>query len=253
VIRLSALRVPVYLSPGEPRDEVRIESGVETHYPFNYAVNVGSWLVWDPATATGGSGVAYPDSKVKTAQVRDGLSMTMGFAEVKGWQPYFRNRGNTAAALSALDPAVVHNPNLTTKLSSLPTHADFSGGTTEAIKLTGHTEWVDGRCHHSGFTTGLTPNTKVLFLNNGTGGDGKTYDVDWNNWQEGKNMGPSPGSGAVSPTYAVVTARSYFEGGVHVSMCDGSVKWVTNNVNIGVWRAYGSRDGKDLIPSKDQL
>ena len=99
-IRLSALRVPVYLSPGESRDEVRIESGVETHYPFNYAVNVGTWLVWDPATATGGSGVAYPDSKVKTAQVRDGLSMTMGFAEVKGWQPYLRNRGNTAAALS---------------------------------------------------------------------------------------------------------------------------------------------------------
>ena len=244
--KLSAMRVPVYLSPGEPRDEVRLDPGPK-HYPLNYAVNCGTWLVWNPATGDGGWGVAYPNSEIKTAQIHDGLSQTMFFAEVKGWQPYFRNAGKTAAALGAIDPANIHVVDPVTKISALPTNTNFTGG--ESLKTnSGHTEWVDGRVHQIGFTTALPPNTKVNYLHT----DGAVYDVDWTNWQEGKNMGPGA-TASPAPTYAVVTARSYFEGGVHVVMCDGSVKWVDNDINLGVWRAYGSRDGKDIIPSKDQL
>jgi prepilin-type N-terminal cleavage/methylation domain-containing protein len=247
--KLSAMRVPVFVSPGEPRDEARMNSSgtAAEHYPLNYAVNCGTWLVWDPATGTGGSGVAYPNSEIKSAQIHDGLSSTMFFAEVKGWQPYFRNAGKTAAALSAIDPALIHGNPGANVASPLPLNTNFTGG--ESLKTnSGHTEWVDGRCHQVGFTTALPPNTQVLFQHT----DNLLYDVDWTNWQEGKNMGPAATVNP-SPTYAVVTARSYFEGGVHVVMCDGSVKWVDNDVNLGVWRAYGTRDGKDIIPSKDQL
>ena len=32
---------------------------------------------------------------------------------------------------------------------------------------TGHTEWANGHCHHSGFTVTLTPNTDVVFVDTG--------------------------------------------------------------------------------------
>ncbi len=245
-IKLGAMRVTTYLSPAEPRDEVRLDPDPK-HYPLNYAINCGTWFVWNPATGDGGAGVAYPDSKVKSSQIHDGLSQTLFFAEVKGWQPYFRNAGKTAATLSTIDPAAIHVVDPVTKISALPTNSNFTGG--DALKTSsGHTEWIDGRVHQIGFTTALPPNTKVNYLHS----DGNVYDVDWTNWQEGKNMGPGSGS-TPAPTYAVVTARGYFEGGVHVAMCDGSVKWVSNDVNLGVWRAYGTRNGKDLVPSEDQL
>lgn len=245
-VQLSSMRVPVYVSPGEPRDEVRFDGGAPKHYPLNYAVNLGTWLVWDPEENVGGAGVAYPDSQIETAQIRDGLSMTMFFAEVKAWQPYFRNAANTTAVLGAIDPADRHIVDETTKLSDLPTDSDFAGG---AFKTnSGHTEWVDGRAHQIGFTTALPPNTEVLYEHT----DGVVYDVDWTNWQEGKNMGPAASDDS-APTFAVVTARSYFEGGVHVVMCDGSVKWVDNEINLGVWRAYSTRNGHDLIPADEQL
>ena len=47
---LSTLRVPTYVSPAEPRDEIRENK----HYPTNYAVNMGTWFVWDPNTKRGG-------------------------------------------------------------------------------------------------------------------------------------------------------------------------------------------------------
>lgn len=32
-------------------------------------------------------------------------------------------------------------------------------------KTTGHTEWPDGRVHHTGFTATMTPNTYVPYVN----------------------------------------------------------------------------------------
>ena len=45
------------------------------------------------------------------------------------------------------------------------------GGT---LKETGHTEWVDGKVHETGFTTTFTPNPVAPYSSGGT-----TYDVDF--------------------------------------------------------------------------
>jgi prepilin-type N-terminal cleavage/methylation domain-containing protein len=83
---LSALRIPTFVSPLEPRDEARYDSGVPRHYPANYACNLGVWFVWDPVTRTGGPGSFYPDSKLSSAKFLDGLTNTLCMAEVKSWQ-----------------------------------------------------------------------------------------------------------------------------------------------------------------------
>ena len=223
--RLSAIRVPAYVSPFEPRDEARLASdGTRQHYPTNYAVNNGVWFVYDPVTKTGGSGAAYPGSKLRSTQFTDGSTATLGFAEVKGWQVGFSNAGRTD-----LSPTV------------LPTTATVVGyGGSSAFNPSGggHTEWVEGRVNHTGFTTLLRPNEVAPFVHS----DGLTYDVDWNNWGEGRGMHAATPS--TIQQYAAVTARSYQTGAVGVSMMDGSVRAISNNVELGVWRAISPAPAK---------
>jgi hypothetical protein len=70
---------------------------------------------------------------------------------------------------------------------------------------TGHTEWPDGRVHHSGFTTTLTPNTRVPYQSGSA-----TYDFDLNSRQEG--------SSATAKTFAAITSRSHHGGIVTIAV-----------------------------------
>jgi prepilin-type N-terminal cleavage/methylation domain-containing protein len=45
------------------------------------------------------------------------------------------------------------------------------------------------------------------------------------------------------PGRIATTAKSYHTGGVQVARCDGSTSFVSQNVDITVWRALGSRNG----------
>jgi prepilin-type N-terminal cleavage/methylation domain-containing protein len=221
VVNLASLRVPTYLCPSEQRDEPRVENGEATNYPFDYAFNLGVWFVYDPQTGQGGAGMCYPGSQVRAARVTDGLSYTLCAAEVKGWTPYYRGSGLTAPELATLTPSAI---------CGLGGSFQPSGG---------HTEWPEGRAVQIGFTTAFAPNTKVFCEESGT-----TYDVDWSSQGEGIST--------TVPTYAAVTARSYHAGGVNTVMLDCSIRWFRDDVDLGVWRAFSTRQGGELIPSKDQ-
>jgi hypothetical protein len=100
---------------------------------------------------------------------------------------------------------------------------------------TGHTEWANGHCHHSGFTTTLTPNTAVPYVYNGV-----TYkNCDYNSQQEG-------GSSTL-PSYAALTSRSFHPGVVNVVLMDGSVRTVSETVELAIWRALGTRAGNEAV------
>jgi prepilin-type processing-associated H-X9-DG protein len=45
------------------------------------------------------------------------------------------------------------------------------------------------------------------------------------------------------PQRIATSAKSYHTGGVQVGRCDGSVSFVTQNIDLNVWRALGSIDG----------
>jgi prepilin-type processing-associated H-X9-DG protein len=215
VTQLGAARIPSYLCPTEPRDQVRVENGAFAHYPLNYAVNVGVWRVFEPDSQRSGEGAFTVRRPTQVADIHDGLSNTLGAAEVKAWQPYYRN-----AALAS-DPGIP-SPGAICAL----------GG--QFKSETGHTEWIDGRCHQTGFTTACTPNTPVLCEISG-----KTYDVDWTNQQEGTST--------TVPTLAAITARSYHAGGINAMMMDGSVHWISNSIDLGVWRSLSTRNGGEVV------
>ncbi len=224
VVRLRSLRIPTYLCPSEPYDQVRLNaSGEEIHYPLNYGMNMGAWTVYNPNTGQGGQGVFQMGQGLRASAIRDGLSYTLCAAEVKAWMPYYRQAGLTGE-LAIPEPEEVAGLGAGT-------------GTRQFLTSSGHTEWVDGRVHQTGFTTTFTPNQVVPATV-----DGRTYDVDWTNWREGTPSSSNP------ITYAAVTARSHHRGGVNVALMDGSVRWFSNEVNLGVWRAYSTRDGGDFLP-----
>ena len=236
-VQLTTVRIPVYISPGEPRDTPKLSSaGVPTNYPINYAINLGTWLVWDPSTNTGGLGAAYPNSTLKSANFTDGTFSTMGFAEVKSWgtriQPV---SGGTPAPMG--DPSYVMPTSYTALCSMVGTMKNGNN----------HGEWSDGHSNETGFTTTFLPNQLCLCPDTtGTMPSGTMQDVDWLSANEGTGLNQS--SPTYYPTYAANTARSYFPGAVNVSMMDGSVKPIANTINIGVWQAISTRASQELLP-----
>lgn len=51
------------------------------------------------------------------------------------------------------------------------------------------------------------------------------------------------------PQRISTTANSRHVGGVHSLLCDGSVRFVSENIDVNVWRALGSRKGGEVLGS----
>lgn len=218
------VRVAVFSCPSDALgDDVRNPGpGMPRLYPTTYGFNLGTYFVYDPARDVGGNGFTFPNASVSFADVLDGTSSTLLLAEVRAWQPYRRNGGPPHLAIpsTAAEAAPI--------VASAP---DF--------KNTGHTEWPDGRVHHTGFTTTLTPNTFVPCMQGG-----QQFNCDYNSWQEGRNGRNG------RPTYAIITSRSYHPKGVQVALIDGSVQFIADTIELAVWRALGTRNGGEAVQAQ---
>ena len=215
---LKASRMDVLICPSEARDEVRIDSstGNARDYMTSYGVNGGVWAVHDPLNPNDNGGAFGGNRGHAGKTFSDGMSNTLMIAEVKGWQPYFRDSGSA-------DPAP---PNA---IADLPRTGNFKDET-------GHTEWIDGRIHQSGFTATFPPNTNVPYEK-----DGILYDIDFSSWRM-RQEGINGDYNADNITYAAITSRSYHSGNiVNVARMDGSVEAVNGQIDRDVWRALSTR------------
>jgi hypothetical protein len=191
---------------------------------LNYACNLGTWFVFNPAIGATGDGAFGVNARHRFSHLADGTSNTLGVAEVKSNTPYKRNN-NAVAARGAGVP---------TTAAAVAALIETLGGDSFNTD-TGHTEWVDGRVHQTGFTTTLPPNTNVQVNVGGT-----VYpDADFNNQREGSH--------ATNSCYAAVTARSYHPGGVNALVMDGSVRVFNNGIDLAVWRSLGTRAGGEVV------
>jgi hypothetical protein len=210
--RLAAYRVSTYLCPSEERDAVRLDGSTPIHYPINYGVNRGVWRVFDPTGRLPEQGAIQPNQGTRLRLFTDGTSTTLLIAEVKAYTPYYRDQSLNQSA----PPAAA---------------ADICGLGGSFKSDSGHTEWVDGRVHQTGFTAVFTPNTRVDCT-----ASGQSYDVDWTAKREGTTD--------TETTYSAVTSRSYHAGGVvNAAMVDGSIHAISSDVDLLVWRALATRAG----------
>lgn len=224
---ISNFRVPVYACPSDPKSDRARDTGTNGIFllPTCYGFNFGTWLVYDPATNAGGDGFCFPNSRIRVADITDGTSNTLMVSEVHAWTAYTRNGGppSTAVPNDAATVATYAASGLKDRI--LPASKDG----------TGHTEWANGHSHHSGFTTTLTPNTDVVFVDNGV-----TYrNTDYASRQEGSHL--------TSVSYSCMNSRSYHTGIVQSGLCDGSVRSFSSNIDLRVWRALGTRGGGEVL------
>ena len=217
---LASTRVDVLMCPSEPRNQARLASdGTPEHHPLNYALSVGHYLVFDPATRRDGGAAFAPDSQFRHASFTDGLSKTLAMSEVKAFTPRYHDCSTPPPA----PPAT-------------PADVFTAGGSWSATN--GHTEWVCGRAIHNGFTTTFPPNTVIPHVSGGS-----TYDISVTSSREGRSTSEA--------TYGVIPARSHHPGGVGALFLDGSVRTVSAAIDPTAWQALGSRAGGEVVAGDD--
>ncbi len=219
---IDGLQISVFSCPTDRSANVLRDTGDSRPdlYPTSYGFNMGTWFVFDPTGRDrGGNGPFFPNSRLPVAAIRDGMSKTLMAADVLAWTPYKRNGG--PASLTIPDTIA---------------DAEFLIDSGAQEKNTGHTEWPDGRVHHTGFTTAMAPNAETY-----TTIGGERVVADYNSWQEGRD------GGSGQPTYAIVTARSDHPGGINVVRLDASVGQIDESIDLETWRALSTRAGREVV------
>jgi prepilin-type N-terminal cleavage/methylation domain-containing protein/prepilin-type processing-associated H-X9-DG protein len=190
----------------------------------NYHANCGTWIytahIWDgpfgPAPDEDAKTEAVPGSiylkPIKLLDISDGTSNTAMYAEVaNGLNDATPPRSKIADCYEVAGTVTTSSAtaarNFLLQQQDWKTAAIVGGGT---WRYRGY-PWSEGSAWRGWYNHLLPPNNPCWRPN------------DW--WA------------LVSP------ASSYHTGGVNICMCDGSVKFVTDNVDATVWAAAGSRNG----------
>ncbi|MCA8997234.1 MAG: DUF1559 domain-containing protein [Planctomycetaceae bacterium] len=97
--------------------------------------------------------------------------------------------------------------------------------------LRGFSWWGDA----SQFSTYLTPNSNL---------PDRIYTSFYCNNEPDANL-PCDVSNSTNPT--MFASRSPHEGGVQVALCDGSGRFISENIDLDTWRALGSAKGHEVI------
>lgn len=187
----------------------------------NYAGNQGGWLCDrsdTPGTANDVSptelqtGILYFLSRVRLADITDGTSSTACFSE--------RLRGNGS-------------PKPKTDLFVITNQTSLQGTYQECLNTNPNTatpltskwgwSWVMGENCCTLYNHVSTPNTL--------------------------SCAGLPFPGTMTNMSMQVSASSNHPGGVNMLMCDASVKFTVNTIDLVIWRAIGTRNGGEAVPN----
>jgi prepilin-type processing-associated H-X9-DG protein len=167
----------------------------------------GSGAITDYLRIPDGNGV-FAQTPVRVAGITDGTSNTAAFSEST------LGTGQVPASPATADQRFVV---LEVPGGSDPTPAACDGA---AGTLADHRggQWINGHYGNTLYNHFYTPNQA-----------GK--------WDCGNTSGNK----------GLTAARSFHASGVNVLLCDGSVRFVRNSIQLGAWRALATRDGGEVV------
>jgi prepilin-type N-terminal cleavage/methylation domain-containing protein len=208
-------RPTVFICPSEPNLRTDTVLGWT-----NYHMNFGSYVHqttnrWDGVFGPNFNAAgAFQLKQVAIRDVLDGTSHTSCFAEVC-------NGPQTAKPRDKRTDCFEHTGSISTNRATARSTllandwkaAGFAGGWSPAWRWRGY-PWREGSIWRGGYTHLLPPNSACWRTND-----------DW--WQ------------LVTPT------SSYHTNGAVAVLCDGSVRFVAENIDGAIWEAAGSRDGAE--------
>jgi len=223
-LTVSRVRIPVFLCPSDKTYPDNTEVGNN-----NYGVSHGSSLGWnDPGGSPyvneiqGSNGMFRVGSITKFGDVTDGLSNTIMLAEF--------NKGDNNGGLFDLTsdyvrgqafPGGIAYPNYSNPTSTVLTQygTQCQGGTANHISIAGF-KWVAPAFYNTSINTVATPNWRYPSCHICAG------------------CGQGDGAG-------VWPARSRHTGGAQHALGDGSVRFISDNVDLSAYQATGSRNGSE--------
>jgi prepilin-type N-terminal cleavage/methylation domain-containing protein/prepilin-type processing-associated H-X9-DG protein len=185
----------------------------------NYHTNWGSWVVlrnqWDGAFGTNfvPYGTVPKVEATRFGMITDGTSNTLAFAEVAngvGGDPKMRDSRRDCYSATRPSPTSVQSVR-----NALLAIDPKTAGTLSGWNWRGY-PWREGSIWRNGFNTLLGPN--------------KPCYRPGSEWWE-----------------LVTPASSYHTGGINACLCDGSVRFVPDNIDADVWTAAGTINGGETL------
>jgi prepilin-type processing-associated H-X9-DG protein len=214
------MRVEVFLCPSDPHARGADFGGT------NYRGNLGTHPTWGchptvpgPTDPIGGDGFFYgvrakQQPGGRGADVRDGLSNTVAFAErlvgTGARAPYPEGNYFTAGPIETGGGCWTRDDWIRRCRAITRDHPDVN-------MQMGHW-WLYAGYDNTFYNHILAPNS------------------------------PTPDCG--EQYSGVVTARSWHRGGVNVAMADGQARFVSERISLEAWRALGSRASGDLVDAE---
>jgi prepilin-type N-terminal cleavage/methylation domain-containing protein len=206
-----AAAVPNFLCPSEP--STALPTGwAGTTYRANQGSNI---LYAQPSTTVGNinygmpapNGVYVPSMSLRIADVTDGTSSTAAFSE----HPFADFNNAAVNPFDTFQPGIY--PNTPDEAYQYCKAVDTTDLSKQGVSDVG-APWLQS--YHS---------TTQYF-----------------------HVVPPNGRSCMYPPGRIATsAASRHTGGVHLTLCDGSVRFVSENVDLALWRAVGSRNGGEVV------
>ncbi|MBL8811393.1 MAG: DUF1559 domain-containing protein [Planctomycetaceae bacterium] len=191
-----------------PSDPTRLPASIGGRN--NYYWNAGSGIVMYSSGATGqpaSNGIVFHNTRIRFNDITDGLSNTAGMAEK------LTGDGNNGISTPLVD---------TYRPGTYPNTPD------EALQQCNATNVTD------------------LSLQ-GYSNVGGPWLQQYHSTNQYNHVLPPNGRSCMFPPGRIATtANSQHTGGVQILLCDGSVRFVTENLDLKVWRSLGSRDGAEI-------
>jgi prepilin-type N-terminal cleavage/methylation domain-containing protein/prepilin-type processing-associated H-X9-DG protein len=208
--------IPIFLCPSDAGQPVSGGYGINQFGPTNYAACTGSGL-------NGGSpydtdGLFFANSKVKAVAVNDGLSNTVAFSE--------STLGEGAESSTTLYGGANAQTAYAFLYSGALTDAGCAAPSAWNLSNRRGFQWVSGEYRCTSYNHYYPPNAALpdCFSYLPSGPPDRLYtSIGWR------------------------AARSKHTGGVNAALGDGSVRFVTDGIDINLWRALSTRSGNEPI------
>jgi prepilin-type N-terminal cleavage/methylation domain-containing protein/prepilin-type processing-associated H-X9-DG protein len=212
--------VPIFLCPSDKQTPVSSGYGLWQFGPTNYAACTGTGL-------NGGSpyntdGIFYANSKTRPLSITDGLSNTVAFSESMLGDGAEGSSVQYAGANVQTAYAFLYSGTLT--------DAGCAAATSWNVSNRRGFQWVSGEYRCTSYNHYYPPNAALP--------DCFSYL-------------PSGPPDQLYTAIAWRTARSWHTGGVNLALADGSVRFVSNNIQLTTWRSLATRAGGEVLSDSE--
>lgn len=200
----------------------------------NYHMNLGSGVGTNYDSRLTTDGILWTNAKVRLGSISDGLSNTAAFSEsLRGLAatnvtaPTSRNdKIRTMVNVACVWRSTTTPPTVAGLANGFLAPEDPAGYEAQVVGMSrGYNGqrgggWIHGREYYGAYNHYLPPNSALMDMN--------------------------------TCGYGIFGARSNHTNGVQVARCDGSITFLSQNVDLRVWRALGTRSAGEVIAGIDE-